>query len=324
MYPRVSHPIGPMIIMSVVAHVVVLLFLVLFPGLWMDSKIKPVAQQRVVLDVELVIEKAKVAKKNQVKTPKKIVNLEKKQERKEVKSKKPPQKEPVVKKIVTKKPPVQPKKTQNLPTKTSVNPKKNAPQKTDAKKILKTTEMSESTPASVKKQVAKKDALNSKKLLKTHDKQVPVISDKNHQKTTKTKTQPSVAKKPEIVNDVDTARLKSKDSQKLLQEKAVDVNALSQQINDIISQCYEIPSGVANAQRVKITMLASYEKSGTLIKSRVVSTNRPESTPGVKQMIEAAERALHNLNCNPIGLDPVHYEKWKEMQIQFDPSALLR
>ncbi len=288
---------------SFFVHVIVLLVMVFLPDTLFNKPPEVIAENRVILDVALVVDRGKVAEKQQLKQPKKLVNQQKTPapQPKKVEVKKPPPKKQNTAKKVEKKAPVKPQAVQKVAPKKSPKPEtKPIPQNT------------------VK--VEKKDVLNTKKLLETKDKTTPQISDKKAEKSTQLYKEKAQPKK--IINDVKQTGSKSQIEQNLVD--TVDPNQLMAQLMNKVTECWDIPAGVPNAKNLIVTVYVRYAPDGTVASSKVSKTSFSENTPGMQQMIDAAQRAVNRPDCNPIGLDADSYDSWKEVFIEFDPKSVLQ
>lgn len=295
---------GITVLFSLFAHVIVVGGVMLLPDNLFRSPPKIVAENRVVLDVELVVDRGKTDEKQQIKTPKKVVNQKKAET-------------PQPTKIPPKKP-EPPKKT------TAKKVEKKAPVKKEAvKKVAPTKAVKKVETKTVQQNTSQKkntDVLNTKKLLETKDKSIPQISDKKVEKTTKIYTEKAEPKK--IINDVKQTEVKSKTEQKLVE--TVDPNKLMAQVRGQLGRCWSVPAGVPDARGLVVEVYIKYNPDGTVQSSRISKTNRSRSTAGMQQMIDAALRAVNSPDCNPIGLDPKNYNQWKEVIVVFDPATLLQ
>ena len=295
---------GITVLFSAFAHVMVVGGLILLPDNLFRSPPKIVAENRIILDVELVVDRGKTEEKQQIKTPKKVVNQKKAEA-------------PQPKKIEPKKPDP-PKKTTAKKVEKKAPVKKEAVKKVAPKKAVKKAETKPVPQTPLQKKNT--DVLNTKKLLETTDKSIPQISDKKAEKSTKIYKEKAEPKK--IINDVKQTEVKSKTEQNLVE--TVDPNQLMAQIGDQLGKCWSVPAGVPNAKNLVVTVYIKYNTDGTVQISRISTTNLSRSTTGMQQMIDAALRAVNTPKCNPLDLDPKSYDKWKEVEITFDPEKLLQ
>ncbi len=291
------------ILVSFFLHVMVLVMVIFLPDDLFTKPPKMIAQNRVILDVELVVNRGKVAEKQQIKQPKKLVNQQKteKPQPEKVPPKKPDPPKQTTAKQVQKKAPV----------------KKQAVQKVAPKKSPKAE--TKPVPQNAVK-VEQKDVVNSKKLLKTEDKTTPQISDKQAQQTTKIYRDRAEPKN--IINDVKQTGSTSKIEQNLVEK--TDPNQLVAQVRGKLVGCWDIPAGVPNARNLSVTVNVKYALDGSVTTVQVTKTSRSRTTPGMQPMIDSVIRAVKKPACNPIGLDTNSYDLWKEVLIEFDPKAVLQ
>ena len=66
------------------------------------------------------------------------------------------------------------------------------------------------------------------------------------------------------------------------------------------------------------------KKDGTISKSEILDHERM-NRPGQRFYKVLAESALRAVRlCQPLRVPPTGYEKWKEIQLNFDPTEMLR
>ena len=68
----------------------------------------------------------------------------------------------------------------------------------------------------------------------------------------------------------------------------------------------------------------SLKKDGTITKSEILDHQRM-NRPGQKFYKVLAESALRAVRlCQPLKVPPTGYEKWKDLQLNFNPTEMLR
>ena len=101
-------------------------------------------------------------------------------------------------------------------------------------------------------------------------------------------------------------------------------NELSMKVKQQIKPCWNIPGGLKDAQKMKISIRIRLKRDGSLLGSpRVVDTVRLGQDELFKVMAESAVRALLNPRCSPFKLPLKDYKFWKDIILNFDPSEAL-
>ena len=268
-------------LISLFLHLAILIFFVgvnfIFPK---KTEIPP----RVIMDVALKVDKAKVAEKTQVKKQKKVQAKKKAEPKKEKKKIKKVKKKEVKKK--------QPKKKPKLTTK----------KKTEKKKLVK----------------KEKPKLTSKKVLKDIKPKKTVVSEKDAKKTTVKKKDKS--KKVKKINDVKDSPNKSKTTQNLNGKITKDeLLALREQIK----QCWKVPAGIKDAGNLVTKIKVSLKDDGSVIDAKIHNTSISMNNASMRIMAESAQRAMLSPACNPLKLPKAKYKQWKNIIITFDPKTML-
>jgi colicin import membrane protein len=87
-----------------------------------------------------------------------------------------------------------------------------------------------------------------------------------------------------------------------------------------LAQCWNPPAGVADAGKLKVVLRVLFRQDGSVAAPPVLVAGTPSALGPA--MAESAKRAI--LSCQPFTmLKPEHYEMWKDMEINFDPSEML-
>jgi colicin import membrane protein len=88
-----------------------------------------------------------------------------------------------------------------------------------------------------------------------------------------------------------------------------------------LKQCWNPPAGVDRNSNLQVILNVRFKRDGTVIGNPDIVSG-PASAMG-PVMAESAKRAL--LTCQPFTmLKPEHYDLWKDMEINFDASEMLR
>ncbi|HVT55843.1 MAG TPA: cell envelope biogenesis protein TolA [Xanthobacteraceae bacterium] len=87
-----------------------------------------------------------------------------------------------------------------------------------------------------------------------------------------------------------------------------------------LAQCWNPPAGIADAGKLRVVIRVLFRRDGS-VAAPPQTVAGPPSALG-PAMAESAKRAI--LSCQPFTmLNPDHYEQWRDMEINFDPSEML-
>ena len=88
--------------------------------------------------------------------------------------------------------------------------------------------------------------------------------------------------------------------------------------------CWSVPLGLPYDDNLLVRIKLKLKKDGTIQNSEILDHERM-NRPGQKFYKILAESALRAVRlCQPLKVPPTGYEKWKEMQLNFDPTEMLR
>ena len=88
--------------------------------------------------------------------------------------------------------------------------------------------------------------------------------------------------------------------------------------------CWSVPLGLPYDDNLLVRIKLKLKKDGTILNSEILDHERM-NRPGQKFYKILAESALRAVRlCQPLKVPPTGYEKWKEMQLNFDPTEMLR
>ena len=88
--------------------------------------------------------------------------------------------------------------------------------------------------------------------------------------------------------------------------------------------CWSIPLGLPYDDNLLVRIKLELKKDGTIIKSEILDHERMNK-PSQKFYKILAESALRAVRlCQPLKVPPTGYEKWKNIQLNFDPTEMLR
>ena len=88
--------------------------------------------------------------------------------------------------------------------------------------------------------------------------------------------------------------------------------------------CWSVPLGLPYDENLLVRIKLKLKKDGTIMKSEILDHQRMNS-PGQKFYKVLAESALRAVRlCQPLKVPPTGYEKWKDIQLNFDPAEMLK
>ncbi|MEC7136970.1 MAG: cell envelope biogenesis protein TolA [Pseudomonadota bacterium] len=174
--------------------------------------------------------------------------------------------------------------------------------KKEEKQIIKKKQ----NPEEVKPQIRQSSEFEKKELIDTN--QIAALIDK--------------AKEVEAV--------KEKDSNKITQsnQKNSFATGLSLSEEDALRAqifgCWSIPLGLPFDQNLLVRIKLELKKDGTIMKSEILDHERMNK-PGQKFYKVLAESALRAVRlCQPLKVPPTGYDKWKNIQLNFNPTEMLK
>ena len=222
-----------------------------------------------------------------------------------------------------------------------IKDKTNIPFAPKAKKIIEKIKKDEklvseqAPPKKVKK--IKPDAIplpdqKVEKIKKIEEKQNPDIDDNKVK-------QVSEFEKKEIFNPNDIAALIDKSKENLAetniknkkitqsQDKSMDISALTLSEEDALKAqifgCWSIPLGLPYNENLLVRIKLKLKPDGTIIDSEIIDHARM-NMPGQKFYKVLAESALRAVQlCQPLRVPSTGYERWKDLQLNFDAREML-
>ena len=88
--------------------------------------------------------------------------------------------------------------------------------------------------------------------------------------------------------------------------------------------CWSVPLGLPYDQDLLVRIKLSLKKDGTILKSEILDHERMNK-PSQKFYKVLAESALRAVRlCQPLKVPPTGYEKWKNLQLNFNPTEMLK
>ena len=129
----------------------------------------------------------------------------------------------------------------------------------------------------------------------------------------------------------ETADIQKKQSLELTQnqDSSVTLNkgiTLSQQdaIKAQIYKCWNIPLGLPFDQNLLVRIKLKLKEDGSILSSEVLD-HRRMNQPGQGYYKVLAESALRAVKlCDPLKMPTTGYDKWKDLQLNFDAKEMLR
>ena len=152
--------------------------------------------------------------------------------------------------------------------------------------------------------------------------------------------QSSEFEKKEIINTNEIAALidKAKEEEAVEQKKSIKLTqsnvknsfatglTLSEEdaLRAQIFGCWSVPLGLPYDDDLLVRIKLELKKDGTIMKSEILDHERM-NRPGQKFYKILAESALRAIRiCQPLKVPPTGYEKWKNIQLNFDPTEMLK
>ena len=88
--------------------------------------------------------------------------------------------------------------------------------------------------------------------------------------------------------------------------------------------CWSVPLGLPYDQDLLVRIKLQLKKDGSIIKSEILDHERM-NRPGQKFYKVLAESALRAVRlCQPLKVPPTGYDKWKDLQLNFNPTEMLK
>ena len=88
--------------------------------------------------------------------------------------------------------------------------------------------------------------------------------------------------------------------------------------------CWSVPLGLPYDQNLLVRIKLELKKDGTILNSEILDHERM-NRPGQKFYKVLAESALRAVRmCQPLKVPPTGYDKWKDLQLNFNPEEMLK
>ena len=152
--------------------------------------------------------------------------------------------------------------------------------------------------------------------------------------------QASEFEKKEIVDTSQIAALidKAKEEEAVKQKKTDKITQSSQKnsfatgltlsqedaLRAQIFGCWSVPLGLPYDEDLLVRIKLQLKKDGTIMKSEILDHQRM-NRPGQQFYKVLAESALRAVRlCQPLKVPPTGYDKWKDLQLNFNPTEMLK
>ena len=225
-----------------------------------------------------------------------------------------------------------------------ISDKTNIPYAPKARKIIEETKKKE------EERVVSEQAPPSAKAKEKPDR-IPLPNEKKEKKKIVKKKQNPEEVKPEIRQSSEFEKKEIVDANQIaaLIDKAKEEEAVKQKKADKITQsnqknsfatglslseedalraqifgCWSVPLGLPYDEDLLVRIKLQLKKDGTITKSEILDHERM-NRPGQRFYKVLAESALRAVRlCQPLKVPPTGYEKWKDIQLNFNPTEMLR
>ena len=180
---------------------------------------------------------------------------------------------------------------------------------------------------------------------------IPLPNEKKEEKKIVKKKQNPEEVKPEIRQSSEFEKKEIVDTNQIaaLIDKAKEEEAVKQKKKDKITQssqknsfatglslsqedalraqifgCWSVPLGLPYDEDLLVRIKLQLKKDGTIMKSEILDHQRMNK-PGQKFYKVLAESALRAVRlCQPLKVPPTGYDKWKDLQLNFNPTEMLK
>ena len=175
-------------------------------------------------------------------------------------------------------------------------------EKEEEKKLVKKKQ----NPEEIKPQIRQSSEFEKKELIDTN--QIAALIDK--------------AKEVEAVKNKDTNKI-TQSNQKNSFATALTLSE-EDALRAQIFGCWSVPLGLPYDQDLLVRIKLQLKKDGTIMKSEILDHERM-NRPGQKFYKVLAESALRAVRlCQPLKVPPTGYDKWKDLQLNFNPTEMLK
>ena len=225
-----------------------------------------------------------------------------------------------------------------------ISDKTNIPYAPKARKIIEDTKKKE------EERVVSEQAPPAAKAKEKPDR-IPLPNEKKEEKKIVKKKQNPEEIKPEIRQSSEFEKKEIIDTNQIaaLIDKAKEIEAVEKKENKKITQsnqknsfatgltlseedalraqifgCWSVPLGLPYDENLLVRIKLELKKDGTIMRSEILDHERM-NRPGQKFYKVLAESALRAVRlCQPLKVPPTGYDKWKNLQLNFNPTEMLK
>jgi hypothetical protein len=175
-------------------------------------------------------------------------------------------------------------------------------EKKEKKEIIKKKQ----NPEEIKPQIRQSSEFEKKEIIDTN--QIAALIDKAKEEQTVKERQTNKLTQSSVKNSFATGLTLSEE------------DALRAQLFG----CWSVPLGLPFDDNLLVRVKLKLKKDGTVLKSEILDHERM-NRPGQKFYKILAESALRAIRlCQPLKVPPTGYEKWKDIQLNFNPTEMLK
>ena len=175
-------------------------------------------------------------------------------------------------------------------------------EKKDEKKLIEKKQ----NPEEIKPQIRQSSEFEKKEIIDTN--QIAALIDKAKEEAAVTEKTSEKLTQSNVKNSFATGLT-------LSQEDALRAQ---------IFGCWSVPLGLPYDTDLLVRIKLNLKKDGTVLKSEILDHERMNK-PGQKFYKILAESALRAVRlCQPLKVPPTGYNKWKELQLNFNPTEMLK
>ena len=225
-----------------------------------------------------------------------------------------------------------------------ISDKTNIPYAPKARKIIEDTKKKEN------ERIVSQQAPPAAKAKEKPDR-IPLPDEKKEEKKIVKKKQNPEEVKPEIRQSSEFEKKEIIDTNQIaaLIDKAKEVEAVEKKENKKVTQstrknsfatgltlseedalraqifgCWSVPLGLPYDENLLVRIKLQLKKDGTIMSSEILDHERM-NRPGQKFYKILAESALRAVRiCQPLKVPPTGYDKWKDLQLNFNPKEMLQ
>ena len=126
--------------------------------------------------------------------------------------------------------------------------------------------------------------------------------------------------------EADTSKKSDKLTQSSVKNSFAQALSLSEEdaLRAQIFGCWSVPLGLPYDENLLVRIKLKLKPDGKILKAEILDHARM-NTPGQSFYKILAESALRAVRiCQPLKVPPTGYERWKDLQLNFDPTEMLK